>query len=564
MKFLFDNFDILAESPEGIKKLREMILQFAVQGKLVPQDPNDEPASVLLAKIRIEKELLVKEGKIKKQKPLEPIKADEIPFELPEGWELSRLQEVIDVRDGTHDSPKDAIGKDTYPLITSKNFYNGTIKFDEARQISAEDHNNISKRSFVEPYDILFSMIGGNLGNQVMVFDKLPFSIKNVALFKYYDRKLTSPFFIKKFMEHLALDLQSKAAGGAQPFVSLGFLRKLIIAIPPIEEQKRIVAKVDFLMVLCDELEKQQKEKALKKLSLNKASLHTLHNSTTKQDFNKNWSHITKNFDLLYSTPENVKELKQTILQLAVQGKLVSQDPNDEPASVLLEKIRVEKERLVKEGKIKKQKPLEPIKESEIPFELPEGWEWCRLDDLCTHITDGTHHTPTYIEKGIPFLSVKNLSSGFMDFSDTRFISEEEHSELIKRCNPKKNDVLLTKVGTTGIAVTVETDRAFSIFVSVALLKIVSELLSSKYITRLINSPLVKKYSKEGTEGVGNKNLVLRKIKSFILPLPPLAEQKRIVARVDSLMALCDRLGENLSDKEEMSGKMLSAVVSQL
>ena len=206
----------------------------------------------------MEKERLVKEGKIKKQKPLETIKADEIPFELPKGWELSRLQEVIDVRDGTHDSPKDAIGKDTYPLVTSKNFYNGTIKFDEARQISAEDHNTISKRSFVEPYDILFSMIGGNLGNQVMVTADRPFSIKNVALFKYYNRNLTSPFFIKKFMEHLALDLQSKAAGGAQPFVSLGFLRKLIIAIPPIKEQNRIVDKVDSLMDLCDRLSLNQ------------------------------------------------------------------------------------------------------------------------------------------------------------------------------------------------------------------------------------------------------------------------------------------------------------------
>ena len=179
---------------------------------------------------------------------------EEKPFELPQGWEWSRLQESIDVRDGTHDSPKDAIGPDTYPLVTSKNFYNGTIKFDESRRISAEDHFDISKRSFVERYDILFSMIGGNLGNQVIVNDAGPFSVKNVALFKYYDRELTSPFFIKKFMEHLALDLQSKAAGGAQPFVSLGFLRKLVIAIPPIGEQHRIVAKVDELMALCDTL----------------------------------------------------------------------------------------------------------------------------------------------------------------------------------------------------------------------------------------------------------------------------------------------------------------------
>jgi type I restriction enzyme S subunit len=249
-----NHFDILFATKQSIDQLKQTILQLAVMGKLVPQDPNDEPASILLKKIATEKSRLIKEGKIKKQEPLTEISEDEKLFVLPKGWEWSRLQTIIDVRDGTHDSPKDAIGSDTYPLVTSKNFCNGMIKFDEARRISSEDHLEISKRSLVEKYDILFSMIGGNLGNQVMVDDDRPFSVKNVALFKYYNKKLTSPFFIKTFMEHLALDLQSKAAGGAQPFVSLGFLRNLVIAVPPTEEQHRIVAKVDELMTLCDTL----------------------------------------------------------------------------------------------------------------------------------------------------------------------------------------------------------------------------------------------------------------------------------------------------------------------
>lgn len=146
------------------------------------------------------------------------------------------------------------LGPNTYPLVTSKDFINGEIDFTDARRISAEDHFEISKRSLVEKYDILFSMIGGNLGNQVMVMDDRPFSVKNVALFKYYSKAFTSPFFIKKYMEHLALDLQEKAIGGAQPFVSLGFLRNLVFALPPIEEQLRIVAKVNELMALCDAL----------------------------------------------------------------------------------------------------------------------------------------------------------------------------------------------------------------------------------------------------------------------------------------------------------------------
>lgn len=263
-----NHFDIMFTTEHSIEQLEQTILQLAIMGKLVPQDPNDAQVSVLLEKIAEEKERLIGEGKIKKQKPLPEIAEYEKPFELPNGWEWARLQEVIDVRDGTHDSPRDAIGPDTYPLVTSKNFYNGIIKFDEARQISAEDHWEISKRSYVERQDILFSMIGGNLGNQVMVDDNRPFSVKNVAIFKYFDRTLTSPFFIKKFTEHLALDLQSKAAGGAQPFVSLGFLRDLVIAVPPIEEQHRIVAKVDELMGLCDALKAWLKNSQITQIHL--------------------------------------------------------------------------------------------------------------------------------------------------------------------------------------------------------------------------------------------------------------------------------------------------------
>jgi type I restriction enzyme S subunit len=236
-----------------------------VLGKLTQQDHADEPASELLKKIEKEKAQLVKEGKIKKQAPLPEITHDEKPVELPEGWEWVRLNDAIDVRDGTHDTPKEASGENTYPLVTSKNFENGNIKFDEAKRISAEDHFEISKRSNVERFDILFSMIGGNLGNQVMVTDDRPFSIKNVALFKYYNKEYTSPFFVKKIMEHVAIDLQNMAIGGAQPFVSLGFLRNLIIALPPLAEQHRIVSKVDELFAICDALKERLREAQVQK-----------------------------------------------------------------------------------------------------------------------------------------------------------------------------------------------------------------------------------------------------------------------------------------------------------
>lgn len=255
--FISQNFGDLYVVKENVAELRKAILKLAIMGKLVPQNPNDPPANQLLKEIEGEKRQLSKDGKIKASKPLLDIAPQEQLFALPRGWVWARLQDILDVRDGTHDSPKDANGPETYPLITSKNFDGGRIDFSGARQISAEDHIEIAKRSRVEKFDILFSMIGGNIGNQVIVEEDREFSIKNVALFKYYSKLLTRPYFIKRFMEHLAIDLQQKAAGGAQPFVSLGFLRNIVIALPPVLEQERIVSKVQKLMELCDLLDQR-------------------------------------------------------------------------------------------------------------------------------------------------------------------------------------------------------------------------------------------------------------------------------------------------------------------
>ena len=255
--FITRHFCDLYVVKENVTELRKAILQLAVMGKLVPQDLNDPTARHLLSEIEAEKRRLIRDGKIKASKPFLDIAPQEKLFALPHGWIWARLQDILDVRDGTHDSPRDANGPETYPLITSKNFDRGRIDFSGARQISAQDHFEIAKRSRVEKFDILFSMIGGNIGNQVIVEDDQEFSIKNVALFKYYSKLLTRPYFIKRFMEHLAIDLQQKAAGGAQPFVSLGFLRNIVIALPPVLEQERIVLKVQTLMELCDLLDQR-------------------------------------------------------------------------------------------------------------------------------------------------------------------------------------------------------------------------------------------------------------------------------------------------------------------
>ncbi|MBF9658451.1 restriction endonuclease subunit S [Streptococcus pseudopneumoniae] len=264
-------------------------------------------------------------------------------------------------------------------------------------------------------------------------------------------------------------------------------------------------------------------------------------------------------------TPE---QLKASILQRAMEGKLVPQNPNDEPASELLKRIKAEKEKLISEGKIKRDKKETEIfrgddgkhygkfadgstQEIDVPYDIPDTWEWVRLENITRLINDGTHSTPHYTETGIPFLSVRDISSGTLDFSNTKYISVEEHAILSKRTKPEMNDILLSKVGTTGIPVKVDTDKEFSIFVSLALLKFTSSI-DVDFMVHLIKSPVIFKQSKLGTRGVGNKNLVLQTIKNFLFPLPPLSEQQRIVEAIESALEKVDEYAESYNRLEQL------------
>ena len=204
-----------------------------------------------------------------------------------------------------------------------------------------------------------------------------------------------------------------------------------------------------------------------------------------------------------------------------------------------------------------------PATVGQFPFDIPDGWLWTTLDQLAFKITDGAHHTPTYTDTGVPFLSVKDMSAGELDFGDTRFISDDQHADLFKRCDPEFGDLLITKVGTTGVPVIVDTDRPFSLFVSVALVKAPWDLLSVQFLRLLVDSPFVRAQSAEGTQGIGNKNLVLRTIGAFRMPLPPLGEQQRIVAKVDALMALCDALKARLADAAQTQRYLADALTER-
>ena len=249
------------------------------------------------------------------------------------------------------------------------------------------------------------------------------------------------------------------------------------------------------------------------------------------------------------------QQLKNSILQQAIEGKLVEQRPEEGNGRDLLKAIQKEKAQLVQDKKIKKEKPLPEIKEEEIPFEIPENWCWCRLGEILKILTDGTHKTPKYIPSGVPFMSVKNISSRTLDFSNTKFISEAENVELKKRCCPQKGDILLSKVGTTGIPVIVDTDRDFNIFVSIALLKFNGDFLDANFLLFLLESPVVQEQCRENTRGVGNKNWVIRDIANTQIPIPPLEEQKRIVARLAEILPQVEIYAQAYQELQELNSK---------
>ena len=464
--------------------LKNSILQLAIQGKLVSQDENDEPAEVLYAKIQAEKQKLIKEGKIKKDKPLSPITEDEIPFLIPSTWKWVKLGDMCYFDTGI-------FLKDRYLPILDAKYLRGK-----------KESKIVNEGMFVAKGEYLILVDGENSGEVFFVQEDgyLGSTFKKLC-FQCHD----CLFYLLLLLKHYQKFFRDNKKGGAIPHLNKELFKNLLIPLPPLEEQKRIVAKIEELEPLINQYDQAEQE------------LSTLNDKFPEQ-------------------------LKKSILQYAIQGKLVAQDENDESAEVLYAKIQAEKQKLIKEGKIKKDKPLPPITEDEIPFLVPSTWKWVRLGEIVFKLTDGTHSTPKYTYKGIPFISVKDLSSGYIDFSNTKFISEEEHSQLSQRCHPEQGDLLLTKVGTTGIPVIVNTQREFSLFVSVALLKLSKINVDVEFLRQTILAPFVQEQASNNTKGVGNKNWVIKDIANTIIPLPPLEEQHRIVARVATLLEACDKL----------------------
>ena len=493
------------------RELKNSILQQAIQGKLVEQRSEEGSAEELYRQIQQEKQRLIAEGKIKKEKPLPEITEDEKPFDIPETWKWVRLNDIAIKTIKRGKSPI-YIAKSTVLVFAQKcNTKAGYIDLSLAQYLDEKKLVNYSQEEFMIDNDIVLNSTGNGTLGRVGIYRNsdnpnnyplVPDShITVIRVNKSID--VSFVFYTLKYYQPILEKLGSGSTN--QTELSAGTVKSLLFPLPPLAEQKRIVAKIEELFPLLDRYE-------------------------------QSWSRL-ETFNSRF--PD---DMKKSLLQYAIQGKLVEQRSEEGSAEELYRQIQQEKQRLIAEGKIKKEKPLPEITEAEKPFDIPESWKWVRLGSILHKLTDGTHSTPRYTMNGIPFLSVKDMSSGKLCFSHCKYISEQEHKELYLRCDPQYGDLLLTKVGTTGIPVLIDTDKQFSLFVSVALLKFNQSLIYNKFLQVSIKAPFVQIQAAENTKGVGNKNWVMRDIANTIIPLPPLAEQKRIVAKLEQLLPLCERL----------------------
>ena len=475
------------------QELRASILNLAIQGKLVEHFASELPVAVDTSFCGDTSDF----------------------FEIPENWKWLSIKDVASVNTGLSFKKQDQRDSSNGSLRVLRG---GNIG-DDYKYHLYEDDVYVELDQFQTKYIQLIE--GDVITPSVTSIEKicktgyvdrdLPSVTAGgfVYIIRCLDRSVIEPKYLLYFISSFFNKEQCKPNihKSGQAFYNLkksGFIEQPI-CVPPLAEQKRIVAKIEELFPYIDRY-----ERAWRKLE-----------------------EVNKRFPV---------DMQKSFLQMAIQGKLVPQLPKEGTGDELFQQIQAEKQALIKAGKIKKEKPLPEIAENEIPFDIPESWKWVRIGSLLHKLVDGTHRTPKYTTSGIPFVSVRNMSNGTLSLEDTKFISEDEHRELWNRCNPQRGDILLSKVGTTGVPAKVETDTEFSLIVSVALLKFNNDLLDINFLIYSILAPDFQKQCKEHTRGVGNKNWVIIDIANTMMPLPPLAEQKRIVAKLEEILPLCERL----------------------
>ncbi|WP_312259925.1 restriction endonuclease subunit S [Limnohabitans sp.] len=565
---LVRHFDLIAQAPGGVARLRELILTLAVQGKLVPQDPSDEPASVLLQNIRTEKDRLIAEGKIKRDKPLAEIADQEKPFELPQGWAWTSLSTLGTVGSSSRVHQKDwtSNGVPFYRareiVSLSKNGYVHNELF-----ITEEHFQKLAKSGVCpEEGDVMITGVGTiGIPYVVRASDRFYFKDASVLIFKnhyklsptYLDMFFRTPYWIDR--------IHAESMGTTVHTLTIARASDVLVPLPPAKEQSRIVTRVEELMQLCDALEASGQLEAQQHAQLVSTLLGTLTQSETPDALADNWQRIATHFDVLLDRPEAVDALEQTILQLAVRGLLVPQDPTDEPASALLQRVSH-----LNVANLGKKKKLADDELPLIPYALPEGWAWAQLGELVENM--GSGWSPACDEgersESTQWAVLRTTAVQVNEFRS------REHKVIPSKLSPrpeievKDGDILITRAGPmnrVGISCWVDsTPPRLMLSDKIVRFHSVADEMLPAFIVLTLNAGWTKEQIEAAKSGMAASqvNISQADLRGFWVPVCSKAEQSRIVTRVNEIRVLCADLRQRLSAGQAVQSHLANALVT--
>ena len=536
-------YERLAEAPDAIVRLSRFVLDLAVRGKLVEQDPADEPASELLKRIAAEKARLAKAGEIRKQRILPPV--EEPPFDVPENWCWARIREITSDR-----GQKVPDATFTYIDVTAVDKENGLVI---GPKVLGPSEAPSRARKVVQRGDVIYSCVRPYLLNVAVIegdFDPAPIASTAFAILNGHGFVLPRYLWIVLRSPFMVACVEQNQRGQAYPAINDADFAVLPFPLPPLAEQHRIVGKVDELMALCDQLEASRREREGTRDRLTNASLARLSAPDTDDGTFRSYARFAVDvLPALTARADQVGRLRQTILNLAVRGKLVEQDPADEPASKQISRISGAKS-AAKGRKGSRAKGLPALAEIKAE-QLPTGWTLVRLDDLAVSMRYGTSIKCDYDEALTPVLRIPNVSSGQVSLEDMKFgpLNEGDREALALMAGDLlmiRSNGSLDIVGRSAVVTPDAEGMSFAGYL--VRLCTLNEQLNTRYVWLALNSDAVREQIERPIRSaVGLKNVNLTEFGNLSFWVPPLAEQHRIVAKVDTLTALCDRLEASLN-----------------
>ena len=556
---LLAHYHRIADAPDAVAQLRSFVLDLAVRGKLMAQDAGDEPVAALLKRISAEKGRLVRAGRARAPKAATALAAEDMPFSLPGSWRWSQLAEVGLL------GPRNDVADDATASFVPMTLI--AAEFSVAHGHETRPWGEVKKGyTHFRDGDVGLAKITPCFENgKSTVFQNLTGGVGSGTTELHIVRPLlVDPTYILIFLKcphFIETGIPRMTGTAGQKRVPTEYFAFSPFPLPPLAEQHRIVAKVGELMALCDRLEAARGAREAARDRLAAASLARL-NAPDPAAFVPHARFAINTLPALTTRPDQIKALRQTILNLAVRGTLVAQDSGDEPAHRWLKRINAEITAYAAENRLTT-RGVREIAEPLYPFDVPAGWSWSRLHQLFLTVTDGDHLPPPRADEGVAFLTIGNISTGSIDFTNCRLVPIEYFQALQAYRTPRRGDILYTVVGATyGRPVLVETDRPFCVQRHIAILKPPPSA-NRRFLALMLGSPYIYEQATRGITGTAQPTVALGPLRQFLVPVPPMCEQHRIVAKVDALMALCDRLEASLTTGNDTRRHLLDALLAE-